>query len=341
MIQEPIISVPVLSSGIEKRKYFLTALSLKTLSVILSPVLQHKTQGAGLRSDNLAARKIAEEWRKRGTIECIKPIVIAIANHCRFVPSLESQNTGAGNLEFTFSDILDVCDGIQRLTAIQTARPTNDEMRMNEWPVQFVVVSDQVDLARVNEMIRKQTAPLLGRRQSLRNDHAFGKWIESVIEKSLLLHRAVVLSKSSLAPRSSHVWAGSAVRKAFNEILASNILPPTQEAATNYAKIWDQIPTFIHPLQSYQEDRMPASKLREETVLTLAPTFKAIAIVAAVAITQSKDTPEKHLLNLLDIDWSIDRNKAKAGGREARKKDWTQRLLTACGLQQPSPYNHP
>lgn len=341
MIQEPIISIRAISSGSEKRKYFLTTLSLKTLSVILSPVIQHQTQGAGLRADNLMARKIAEVWRKRGTIECIKPIVIAIAKSCRFEETSETRIPGAGNLEFTFTDILDVCDGIQRLTAIQKGHLTNDEMRENEWPVQFIVISDASDLASVNEMIRKQTAPMPGRSQSLRDDYTIGKWIDAVIEKSSLLNRAVALSKSSLAPRSSHVWTGSTVRKAFCEILVSNVLQPTQEAATDYAKVWDQIPSYIYPLRSYNEEKMLASKLREETVLTLAPTFKAIAMVAAVAITQSKYSPEKHLLNLLDIDWSIDRHIAKAAGRETRKNDWTQRLLTACGLQQPSPHNHP
>ena len=333
MIQEPTISVRALSSGCEKRRYFVTSLSLKTLTIILSPVIQNQTQGAGLRANSPTARKIAKAWRKRGTIECIKPIVIAIANSCRFVATSGSQIPCAGNLEFTFSETLDVCDGIQRITAIQAASPTNDEMRNYEWPVQFVVVSDRMDLASVNEMIRKQTAPISGRRQSLQDDHAIGMWIEEVIKKSSLLHRSVALSKSSLAPRSAHVWAGSAVRKAFREVLASNILQPTDESGENYAKIWDRMPSYIHPLRSYQEKRMPASKLRGETVLTMAPVFRAIAIVAAHAIMQSKDSPERHLVKLLDIDWSIDRQNAKFARRVARNKNWTKHLLIACELQ--------
>ncbi len=100
MIQEPIISIPVLSAGADKRKQYLTTLSLKTLPMLLSPVIQRKDQGAGLRADNLAAKKLANAWRERGEVECISPIVVAISGDWRFSPS-ESWPSNPQSAEMT------------------------------------------------------------------------------------------------------------------------------------------------------------------------------------------------------------------------------------------------
>jgi hypothetical protein len=336
MIPEPIISLPVICAGNQKRRQFLSTLPLRSILVILSPILQHKTKGAGLRADRLAAKKVADEWLKRGEIESIKPIVIAIAANCVFLP-YDELNPGAGSLKFSFDSLLDVCDGIQRLQALKSVSAANDAMRKSEWPVHFIVVSGEDDLELVNQMIRQQTSITFRRAQNLRNDPSIAEWIETLFFKSKFLQQAVAQKKSSLSTRSTQLWAGSAVRKALREILKSEAFTLNPESAEQMAKIWDELPSFVDSLQRYKQGLVSASQIREETVLTLAPTFHALAMVIAIAMSKNGNPPEQYLQRLNEIDWSTDRQYSKMGRLEARKKVWTQRLLTACDLKPRSP----
>lgn len=332
MIPEPIISIPVIRAGNQNRRQFLTTLPLRTILLIVSPILQRKTQGAGLRADRLAAKKISYEWLKRGEIESIKPIVIAIADNCVFLP-YDGLNSGTGSLKFSFDSLLDVCDGIQRLQALKSIPAANDAMRKNEWPVHFIVVSGEDDLALVTKLIRQQTSITSQRTQNLRNDPAVAEWIETLFFKSRFLQQAVALKKSSLSTRSPQLWAGSAVRKTLREILKSEALPLDRESAEQMAEIWDELPSFVDSLQRYKQGLVSASRIREETVLALAPTFHALAMVIAAAMSKDSNHPEQHLQRLNEIDWITDRQHAKKDGLEARKETWTRRLLTACDLK--------
>lgn len=330
MIQEPTINIPVLAAGNTKRRQFLTTLSLKSILMLVEPIIQKKTTGAGLRENSLAARKIATLWDQRGEIESIKPIVIAIDQTCRFKALDEINHAGAGMLECPFSSFLDVCDGIQRIAALRYTLIAPTEISANQWPVHLIETHGADDLAALTDHLRNQTiskgrpAPVI--------KHDAGKWLTALLAESKFLRQAVSVRKSSLALRSGHLWAGSAMVKALADILESRTLEGTVEEAQEFAALWDRLPSAIPALGDYAAGRMKASQLRAETVLTQAPTLQALATVLTKILTSPNHSAEACLEKLSKFDWSIATQATSNKSRTALREERTRRLLNLCGL---------
>ncbi len=334
MIQEPTINIPVLAAGNTKRRQFLTTLSLKSIGMLVEPIIQRKTTGAGLRENSLAAKKIATLWDQRGEIESIKPIVIAIDQTCRFKALDEINHAGAGMLECPFSSFLDVCDGIQRIAALRFTLIKPTDISANQWPVHLIETHGADDIAALTANLRKQSiakgrlAPVV--------QHDAGKWLTVILAGSNFLRQAVAVRKSSLAPRSGHLWAGSALLKALAEILDSRTLVGTVEEAHEFAALWDRLPSAIPALGDYAEGRIKASQLRADSILTQAPTLQALATVLTKILTSPNHSADACLERLSQFDWSIASQAANTKSRTALREDRTRRLLDLCGLTPPT-----
>ncbi len=337
MIQEPTINIPVLAAGNAKRRQFLTTLSLKSILMLVEPIIQKKTTGAGLRENLLAARKIATLWDQRGEIESIKPIVIAIDQTCRFKALDEINQPGVGMLECPFSSFLDVCDGIQRIAALRFTLIKPAEISANQWPVHLIETHGADDLAAFTDQLRHQTiskgrpAPVI--------KHDAGKWFTAILAESRFLRQAVSVRKSSLARRSSHLWAGSAMVKALANILESRVVEGTAEDAQEFAALWDRLPCAIPALGDYAAGSIKASQLRMESILTQAPTLQALATVLVKILTGPDQSADACLAKISQFDWSIANQPTKTKIRTALREERTRRLLDHCGLTPPT--EHP
>lgn len=334
MIQEPTINIPVLAAGNPKRRQFLTTLSLKSILMLVEPIVQKKTTGAGLRENSLAARKIATLWDQRGEIESIKPIVIAIDQTCRFKALDEINHAGAGMLECPFSSFLDICDGIQRIAALRFTLIKPTDISANQWPVHLIETRGADDLAALTDHLRNQTiskgrpAPVI--------KHDAGKWLTAVLAESSFLRQAVAFRKSSLARRSGHLWAGSAMVKALAAILESGTLEGTAEEAQEFAVLWDRLPSAIPTLGDYAEGRIKASQLRADSILTQAPTLQALATVITQILTNRNHSADSCLEKLSQFDWSIASQTTNTKSRIVLREERTRRLLDLCGLTPPT-----
>lgn len=335
MIQEPTINIPVLAAGNAKRRQFLTTLSLKSILMLVEPIIQKKTTGAGLRENLLTARKIATQWNQRGEIESIKPIVIAIDQRYRFKALDEINHTGAGMLECPFSSFVDVCDGIQRIAALRVILIKATDINANQWPVHLIETHGAQDIAVLTDNLRNQSiakgrlAPVV--------QHDAGKWLTYILAESNFLRQAIAVRKSSLAPRSGHLWTGSALLKALSEILESRTLEGTAEEAHEFAALWDRLPSAIPALGDYAESRIKASQLRADSILAQAPTLQALATVLTAILISPNHSVDACLERLSQFDWSIASQATNTESRTALRQDRTRRLLDICGLTPPRP----
>lgn len=68
--------------------------------------------------------------------------------------------------------------------------------------------------------------------------HDGGKWFTALLAESRFLRQAISIRKSSLARRSGHLWAGSAMIRALADIFESRALEGTAEEAQELATLW-------------------------------------------------------------------------------------------------------
>jgi len=339
MMHEPTVTIPVLAAGNAKRRQYLTTLSLKSILMLVEPILQQKTKGAGLRENPLVARKIAAIWAHRGEVESIKPIVIAIDRACRFKPLDETRNAGAGMLECSWSAFLDVCDGIQRIAALRITVMKNADLAATDWPVQLIETNGKDDLAAVVTMIQNQTNSPSDRLRSSKCVPTSRSWVTSVITESRLLRRAIDATKSSLSTRSGHLWTGSAMTKALNAVVGCDILQSTPEHASNLAALWDRLPATISALGDYVEGRRLASQLRQDTILSQAPTVHALTTLLAHTLALPETEQTAVLEKLGHYDWTSTQQPPHILRRLELRKDRTSALLNFCGLQAEPKHN--
>ena len=334
MIQEPTINITVLAAGNAKRRQFLTTLSLKSILMLVQPIIQKKTTGAGLRENSLAARKIATLWDQRGEIESIKPIVIAINDTCRYKARNQTHDTGAGFLECPLSAFVDVCDGIQRISALKNVLLKPADFTANEWPVHLIETHGEDDLAALTDHIRK---PIISKQRSAPvKKRGADRWLTAILTESSFLRRAVAIRKSSLAPRSGHLWTGSAMIKALSPFIASDEFTGTAEEVKKIAAIWDCLPRAIPALGDYAEGRIKASQLREESILAQAPTLTAIAVVLVRILASPEESRDVCLQKLSVFNWSISSQSPNMISRVALRGDRIHQLLALYGLQLPT-----
>lgn len=230
MTNDPTIDFPVISSLKQGRRQFVTSWSLRTVLFCLSPHASNATHGSGLRLNSNVASRIGANWAKNGEAPCITPIVVAIGSHARFSPSQTAPNTGLGNLQLPPGAILDVCDGVHRVAALEKAGLPSVMLTEITWPIHLVEVMDEDDLAGLLSCVEKSRGIFARTSQPSaisKPEHA--DWIREVIEESKFLSLAVAPEKPSLASRSSQLWTGTAIRRAMQALLNASPVQPTKE----------------------------------------------------------------------------------------------------------------
>ena len=333
MNHEPTLTIPVIAAGSTKRRQFLTTLSLKTICMLVDPILQRKTQAAGLPPPSLNAPQIAATWKQRGGIESIKPIVIAIDQGCLFKALDESLNVGIGILECPLSAIVDVCDGMQRIAALHLIALKTTDLTANEWPVQLIETNGKDDLASLVTIIQNQANGSMQGQQSKQAAAKSREWSGLVIAECRFLRLAVAATKSTLSTRSSHLWTGSAITVALTRAFESLLPHATPDQVVNLAGLWDRLPASIPALGDYVEGRTVASRLREETILPQAPTVHALAIVLAHVLLSESPLQDAILRQLGTFNWSTPKQVNESVSRIQQREDRTQLLLNHCGLK--------
>ena len=335
MSNDPIIEFPVISSLKEGRRQFITTWSLKTVLLCLSSFATNGTHGAGLRINQLLASKIAKEWATRGEIPPIPPLVVAICGG-DFNRAPASPDAGLGTLKMPIGAILDVCDGIHRVAALEKSRLPSKTLLENTWTIHIIEVRDSHDLADLSagcEKHRKAKGSKSCKPRSSSADH----WplTLQVIAGSKFLKHAVALDKSSLAPRSTKLWTGSAIRLAFNALVDSSSTNPTKACVTGLSVCWDSLADSVPLLSAWSAGTTSAREIRSKTVLTSASIIHPLAEICLRLASQSAEQQQRVLANLASVDWS----RATGGWPETKPRDlqknaWAKKLLTHCGLSE-------
>jgi hypothetical protein len=171
MNHDPHISLIVFSVQRHPRKQFLTTINLKALLRLVHPVIDRKESGAAFRANPIIARSIAKQWQERGEIQCLKPITIGISSDFCFNEFPHWKGSNAGTLELPPNAILDVCDGIQRLSALAHTSPNIAKLSETDWPVHLIETFGPDDLLNLTHQIRTQTDPILVSRRRNQIDH--------------------------------------------------------------------------------------------------------------------------------------------------------------------------
>jgi hypothetical protein len=210
---------------------------------------------------------------------------------------------------------------------------SNEHLTSNEWPVHFLETTGSKDLAALTDLLRKQTTVTV--RSSPRIKQGVGKWLAAIYAESKFLRKALAVHKSSLAPRSGQLWAGSAMVTAISAILESGILKDSTKEAHDFGALWDRLPTAIPALGEYLEGRVKAFQLREESILSQASTLHALAIVLALLTASQKAAIDHALEKLGNFDWSRVSQTTIVCSRIQLREERTQLLLDLCRLEQP------
>ena len=334
MTNDPTIDFPAISSLKQGRRQFVTSWSLRTVLFCLSPHASNATHGSGLRLNSNVASRIGANWAKIGEASCITPIVVAIGSDARFSPLQTAPKTGLGNLQLPLGAILDVCDGIHRVAALEKAGLPSSTLTKNTWPIHLVEVMDDDDLVvflRGVEKSRNVSARIIQPSVISKPEHA--AWIRDVIEGSKFLSLAVAQEKSSLASRSSQLWAGSAFSRAMQSLLNTSFVKPTKESGIQLAACWDTLANAIPDLCDYSNGKISAFDLRESTVLPFASIIPSLAQICVRIATIPADVCETTLQKIAAVDWT-----KSSGGwpilkpAPMQKEVWTKKLLEQTGL---------
>lgn len=160
MTRDPLITLTAFCNASHPRRQFITTLKLKSLLRLVHPVMQRKESGAGLRASPILARGIARQWQERGDVQCLKPIAIGLSSDFRFTELPHWNGSGAGALEFPIEAVLDICDGIQQLSALALTPPALANLSQTDWPVHLIETFGPDDLLSLTQQLRTQTAPV-------------------------------------------------------------------------------------------------------------------------------------------------------------------------------------
>jgi hypothetical protein len=159
MIAEPNIEFPAMQLQKSGRRQFIANWSLKTILLTLGPLATDSTHGSGLRLSHPRVRKLADQWLIDRTFPTYPPLIVAIAKGSEFKPLLNVNNTGFGTLELPLSSIVDVCDGIHRIAALQNLKLPIRILNESEWPVEFIECRDHEDAANLIARFRGEKKP--------------------------------------------------------------------------------------------------------------------------------------------------------------------------------------
>lgn len=154
MIQEPSLEFPAIRLQKSGRVQFIASWSLKTILMALGSFAIDSTHGSGLRINHPRVRAIAKSWLEGETIPAYSPVIIAIDKTSTFAPLQEQAMRGFGMMTLPFSAIIDICDGVHRVAALQLSKFPMDQLRKVEWPVEFVECNDETVAAELSARLR-------------------------------------------------------------------------------------------------------------------------------------------------------------------------------------------
>ena len=336
MSNGPTIEFPVIVALKEGRRQFVTTWSLKTVLFCLSSFTANATHGAGLRVNQHLASKIAKEWATRGEIPPVPPLVVAIRSGSDFNRAPCAPDTGLGTLTMPIGAILDVCDGIHRVAALAKSRLPSATLLQNTWTILIIEVSDSHDLAALSAGCEKHRNPQGSKScksHSSSADH--WPWTRQVVAGSRFLKHAVALDQSSLAPRSSKLWTGSAIRLTLNSLVEAYSINPTNASAVALSECWDSLTDSVPILSAWLAGTITTREIRANTILASASIIHALTEICLRSINLTSSLQLGIFANLASIDWS-----RKTGAwpetmpRDLQKKAWAEKLLTHCGFSE-------
>ncbi|MGE9267875.1 MAG: DNA sulfur modification protein DndB [Verrucomicrobiales bacterium] len=327
---EPTINIPVLTGNRGNRRQYVTSLPLKVLSTLVEPIMREKTNPTNLRLHLATVRKISDKWTTSGEISSFNPIVIAVADTCRFISIDPSKKSGFGSLECPLTSILEILDGAQRLGALRNLQIPHSQLDLIEWPVHLITVSTQADLAQAINMMRGEINMLPARAH--KTSHDYSNWTRSIIRESPFLEKAVAIGKSSMSLRSRHLWAESAVQKSITMAIKEGIIDLSLHNKTSFISTWNKLVRHIPLLADFQNDKISAQKLRESTTLTQAACAQALILLAAHLTKQSDTFSPQFISKLKKYDWSSSSANQQSKEITSNARSHLERLCNFCGL---------
>lgn len=162
MIGEPTLEFPAIRIQKGGRPQFIANWTLKTILITLGSLASDATHGSGLRLSHPRVRKLANQWREAGAFPVYPPLIVAISKGSKFEPFREDSDTGFGTMSLPLSLIVDICDGIHRIAALQNLKLSSKDLKESEWPVEFIECKDTEDTAKAIARFRgeKSTEPI-------------------------------------------------------------------------------------------------------------------------------------------------------------------------------------
>lgn len=159
MIGEPTLEFPAIRLQKTGRRQFIANWTLKTILLTLGPLATDATHSSGLRLSHPRVRKLADQWLIDGTFPAYPPLIVAVSNELEFKPFQNAQDTGFGTMSLPLSSIVDVCDGIHRIAALQNLKLSSKILNQSEWPVEFIECHDTEDATNLIARIRGDKQP--------------------------------------------------------------------------------------------------------------------------------------------------------------------------------------
>lgn len=159
MIGEPTLEFLAIRLQKAGRRQFIANWTLKTILLTLGPLATDAIHSSGLRLSHPRVRKLTDQWLVDGTFPAYPPLIVAISKGFEFRPLQISPDTGFGKMGLPLSAIVDVCDGIHRIAALQNLKLPTKILNESEWPVEFIECHDNEDAANLCGLLRGERQP--------------------------------------------------------------------------------------------------------------------------------------------------------------------------------------
>lgn len=153
---EPKFTFPAFIGTNQIRRQYVTTLPVNAIRRLAAPILSQKSKGAGLRQDRVLTRRIISQWDSSGKIESITPVVVAISEDHEFKSNNELMIQEFGNLHLPLSSILDICDGIQRIAALDSPVALSKNQSGDHWPVHLIEIHSKNELTTIRETLTER-----------------------------------------------------------------------------------------------------------------------------------------------------------------------------------------
>ncbi len=325
------IEFPAIASLHGNRKQFIATWPLIVIRRILGIFAEGLERDTSSRLDLRLAENLAKVWRDKSTAFSPDPLCIAVNETIAFNPLDENPINCIGTLRLPQDAILDVCDGLHRLAALNHCQLLSSEMKEISWPIHFISVRNTEDLVAVKkhyEFLRNISRPVQETKRGAAN-----RWVREIVTGSRFLSHAVAIGKTSLAPKNAKLWAESALSRAMRKQLEKTVAVPSSVSAKNWSTVWDAIGESVDELKKYSGGELRAECIRANTILASASIVVALSEVAFELLSHDPTCIGKKLETLNEHDWSRRFKESEFDlPREEREAIWSRRLLDVCGL---------